>query len=52
MIKLKDPIHGEDAFESLLYNRKSVRNFNYSKISFQQLSNLLFAAYGVRNNGL
>ena len=51
MIKLKDPIHGEEPFESLLYKRRSVRSFNSSKISFQQLSNLLFAAYGVRNNG-
>jgi len=51
MINLKDPIHGEESFESLLYKRRSVRSFNSSKISFQQLSNLLFAAYGVRNNG-
>ena len=51
MIKLKDPIHGEDSFESLLYKRKSVRGFNSSKISLQQLSNLLFATYGIRNNG-
>lgn len=51
MIKLKDPIHGEDSFESLLYKRKSSRSFNPSRISFQQLSNLLFATYGVRNNG-
>lgn len=51
MINLKDPIHGEESFESLLYKRRSIRSFNSSKISFQQLSNLLFATYGVRNNG-
>jgi len=51
MIKIKDPVCGEDSFESLLYKRKSARSFNFSKISFQQLSNLLFASYGIRNSG-
>ncbi|MCC7573173.1 MAG: SagB/ThcOx family dehydrogenase [Candidatus Methanofastidiosum sp.] len=51
MIKLNDPIDGEESLESILYKRKSVRSFKSSRISFQQLSNLLFATYGVRNNG-
>ncbi len=51
MIKLKNHLEGTESFESLLTRRKSVRSFKSSKISYQQLSNLLFAAYGIRNSG-
>ena len=51
MIKLKDPIEGEEAFESLLIKRRSVRSFNPKQITFQQLSNVLFASYGTISNG-
>lgn len=51
MIKLKVPIESNESLESLLYRRKSVRSFKSSKISYQHLSNLLFAAYGLRNSG-
>jgi len=51
MIKLRDSIEGEESFESLLIKRRSVRSFNPKQITFQQLSNILFASYGTINNG-
>ncbi|MDQ7032827.1 MAG: SagB/ThcOx family dehydrogenase [Desulfonauticus sp.] len=37
----------EDAFVSILQKRRSVRNFTDQSLSFQEMSYLLFAAYGV-----
>jgi nitroreductase len=49
--ELPPPIQASMNFEETLWRRSSVRNFTSESVSIEDLSTILWAAYGVRDDG-